>query len=255
MGERRLGNVWITGASSGIGESFARLIDGVADNVAISARAGQKLDAMQRDGDTLISFPLDVANESAVTATVRAIENRFGGVDLAVLGAGVWQPMPAAAMDLSQMRRAMDINYFGVVNAVNAVLPGMKARGGGHIVIVASVAGYRGLPTSAAYGPTKAALIHLAETLAIELSGCGIDVTLVNPGFVDTPMVKVNHYNMPGLMSTDDAAKKMLAGIMKRKEAVFFPLVFTSLIRLSNILPHRFYYWAVRRVTGAGKRR
>ena len=163
MLERRLGNVWITGASSGIGASLARLVDGLADNVALSARSSDKLEALQRDGKNLASFPLDVTDAQAVSETVADIESRFGSIDLAVFCAGIWLPMSATSMDPGKMRQAMDINYFGVVNAVKAVLPGMKARGGGHLVIVASVAGYRGLPTSAAYGPTKAALMHLGN--------------------------------------------------------------------------------------------
>ena len=149
----------------------------------------------------------------------------------------------------------MDINYFGVVNAVNALLPGMKERGGGRIVVVASVAGYRGLPTSVAYGPTKAALINLVETLALELHEWDIEVTIVNPGFVDTPMARVNRFRMPGLISADKAAQKLLDGIVRRKSAIFFPFGFTTVIRLTNFLPTALYYWLIRRLTGAGKQK
>lgn len=255
MDERRLGNVWITGASSGIGEDLARLVDDVADHVAISARSGDKLVSLQKSGKKLAAFPLDVTDAQAVSDTVAAIEAQFGGIDLAVFCAAVWQPMSVESMDPAKMRQAMDVNYFGVVNAVNALLPGMKSRGSGHIVIVASVAGYRGLPTAAAYGPTKAALMHLTETLAIELRRDGIEVTLVNPGFVDTPMTRVNNYNMPGMIKSDAAAKYMLAGILKRKPAVFFPLGFTTAMRLLNFLPYRLYYWLIRRITGSGRKR
>ncbi|MCP5000873.1 MAG: SDR family NAD(P)-dependent oxidoreductase [Hyphomicrobiales bacterium] len=216
---------------------------------------GEKLQALQQDGHRLTSFPVDVTNAPAVIETAAAIESRFGSIDLAVFCAGIWQPMSVASMDPEKMRQVMDTNYFGMVNAVNAVLSGMKVRGSGHMVILGSVAGYRGLPTTAAYGPAKAALIHFAETLAIELRADGIDVTLVNPGFVDTPMSRVNNYRMPGLISADVAAEKMLAGILKRKPAVFLPLLFTTAMRLTNLLPYRLYHRLVSRITNRSRNR
>ena len=250
-----LGNVWIVGASSGIGASLARLMDDRAGNVAITARSADKLEALQSAGKRLAAFPADISDQKAITDTVAEIEKRFSGIDLAVLCAGVWLPMAADEMDVEEMRRAMDINYFGVIDTVNALLPGMKARGGGRIVIVASVAGYRGLPTSVVYGPTKAALINLVETLAIELSAWGIEVTIANPGFVDTPMARVNQFKMPGLISADTAAQKLLDGIVRHKPAIFFPRGFTTIIRLMNFLPTGLYYALIRRMTGAGKRK
>ena len=255
MHERRLGNLWITGASTGIGESFVRSAATHADRIAMSARSADKLQALQQDGDNLFAYPLDVTDAKAVQDTVAAIEDRFGGIDTAVLNAGVWTPMRAVEMDLDAMHRTMEVNYFGVVNVVRALLPGMISRGSGHIVIVASVAGYRGLPTAAAYGASKAAVMHFTETMAVELRRHGIAVSLVNPGFVDTPMTRVNRYDMPGIMSADAAAQKMLDGILKKKPAIFFPFGFTLAMRLLNFLPYRLYYWLVRRITGANRSR
>lgn len=255
MDERRLGNVWITGASSGIGESFARLAVEQSQNIAISARSADKLQALQQSSASMHAFPVDVTDASAVTETVAAIEAQFGGIDTAVLNAGVWKPMRAEEMDLDAMHQSMDVNYFGVVNAVKALLPGMIERGGGHIAIVASVAGYRGLPTAAGYGPSKAAVMHFAETMAVELRRHNITVSLVNPGFVDTPMTEVNQYDMPGMISADDAAGKMLDGIMKKKPAIFFPFGFTLAMRALNFLPYRLYYWLIGRITGANRKR
>ncbi|WP_419906311.1 SDR family NAD(P)-dependent oxidoreductase [Hoeflea sp.] len=248
-----LGNVWIVGASSGIGASLAGLILEKSDNVAISARSSEKLDEIQSSSEKLSAFPLDIADQAAVAETVEKIESRFSGIDLAVLCAGVWWPMSTDEIDTAKMRQAMDVNYFGVVNAVNALLPGMKARGGGRIVVVASVAGLRGLPRSVAYGPTKAALINLVETLAIELRDENIEVTIVNPGFVDTPMSRVNTFRMPGLISADTAAEKLLDGIVRHKPAIYFPFGFTAAIRLLNLLPTGLYYAVIRRLTRAGK--
>ena len=255
MDERRLGNVWITGASSGIGESFARLAGENSTKIAISARSAEKLSALQDADSKLHAYPLDVTDAKAVSETVSAIQDNFGGIDTAVLNAGVWNPMRAEEMDLDAMHQSMEVNYFGVVNAVHALLPGMIKRGSGHIAIVASVAGYRGLPTAAGYGPSKAAVMHFTETMALELRRYGITVSLVNPGFVDTPMTQVNQYSMPGIISADDAAKTLLDGLLKKKPAIFFPLGFTLAMRALNFLPYRLYYWLIGRMTGVNKRR
>lgn len=246
----RLGNVWVVGASSGLGRSFVNLVDGKVDRIAISARSEDTLREMESQGDCLVAYPMDTANEFAVARTVRTIESDFGSIDLAVLSAGLWTQMPVKHMDVEQMRNAMDVNYFGVVNAIQALLPGMKLRGYGHIVIVASVVGYRGLPYSAAYGPTKAALMHFAETLKIELYESGIDISIVNPGFIDTPMVRHNSFKMPGLMNVDKAAQKMLDGIMKKKFAILFPTIFANAVRMTNLLPNWLYFRLIRLITG-----
>jgi short-subunit dehydrogenase len=243
-----IGNVWVVGASSGIGEAFSRLIDTEATNVAISARSHGKLEKLQSDGVSLHSFPVDVTSPEEMTTTAQAIEARFGSIDLVVICSGLWALMPSDRMDIEKMRAAMDVNYFGVVNTVNAVLPVMKTGKGGHIVIVSSVAGYRGLPNAIAYGPTKAALMNLAETLKIDLDKFGINVSLVNPGFVDTQMTQSNKFFMPGLISTDLAAQRMLAGIKSKRFSILFPTVFANIIRSFNILPNWLFFWGARRM-------
>ncbi|MEM9105359.1 MAG: SDR family NAD(P)-dependent oxidoreductase [Pseudomonadota bacterium] len=255
MDERRLGNVWITGASSGIGEAFARLAVAKSTKIAISARSAEKLQVIEEADSKLSAYPLDVTDAKAVSETISAIESDMGGIDTAVLNAGVWKPMRADDMDLEAIHQSMEVNYFGVVNAVHALLPGMIKRGGGHIAIVASVAGYRGLPTAAGYGSSKAAAMHFAETMALELRRHGITVSIINPGFVDTPMTQVNQYNMPGIMSVDKAAKTLLDGLLKKKLAIFFPLGFTLAMRALNFLPYRLYYWLAGRMTGVNKKR
>ncbi len=243
-----LGNVWVIGASSGIGEHFARLIDGEAARVAISARSGDKLEKIRSETQSLVPFPVDVTSADAMAEVAGAIETQFGSIDLAVICSGLWKVMPADQLDLASMHAAMDVNFFGAVNLVNAVVPGMKARRRGHIVIVASVAGYRGLPQAAAYGPTKAALMNFAETLKIDLEPFGIDVSIVNPGFVDTPMTRQNRFAMPGMISADQAARSMLAGIRRRKFAILFPWLFANTVRLANLVPNPLFFWGIRRM-------
>jgi len=248
MGEAHIAwkTAWITGASSGIGLELARLLDGKVTHLAVSARSQDKLSKLAAQCKNVVSYPLDVTDADAVVDSVGDIEAAAGPIDLAVLNAGVWQLMDVAELDLKAIRTGIEVNYMGVVHAINALLPGMLARGAGQIAIVASVAGYRGLPRSAAYGPTKAALINLAETLRTELEPRGITVSVVNPGFVDTPMTRDNPFPMPNIISAKDAAQSLLAGLERRKYEIIFPRAFVFAMKLLRLLPNAMYFWVVR---------
>lgn len=240
-------SVWITGASSGIGLELAKLIAKHSDHVAVSARTVDLLEDLASEHDALTAYPLDVTDASAVSVCVAEIENKTGGVDLAILNAGAWTLMTVDEFNLEAIRKGIEVNYMGVMHALDALLPGMLARGSGHLVLVASVAGYRGLPRSSAYGPTKAALINLAETLACELRPRGIKVSVVNPGFVDTPMTRDNPFRMPGLITPEEAAAAILSGLKKEKFEIRFPWVFTTFMKLLRLLPNSLYFWTIRR--------
>ena len=248
MGEAHIAwkTAWITGASSGIGLELARLLDGKVTHLAVSARSQDKLSKLAAQCKNVVSYPLDVTDAAAVVDSVRDIEAAAGPIDLAVLNAGVWQLMDVAELDLKAIRTGIEVNYMGVVHAIDALLPGMLARGAGQIAIVASVAGYRGLPRSAAYGPTKAALINLAETLRTELAPRGITVSVVNPGFVDTLMTRDNPFPMPNIISAKDAAQILLAGLERRKYEIIFPRAFVFAMKLLRLLPNAMYFWVVR---------
>ena len=248
MGEAHIAwkTAWITGASSGIGLELARLLDGKVTYLAVSARSQDKLSKLAAQCKNVVSYPLDVTDADAVVDSVGDIEAAAGPIDLAVLNAGVWQLMDVAELDLKAIRAGIEVNYMGVVHAINALLPGMLARGAGQIAIVASVAGYRGLPRSAAYGPTKAALINLAETLRTELAPRGITVSVVNPGFVDTPMTRDNPFPMPNIISAKDAAQSLLAGLERRKYEIIFPRAFVFAMKLLRLLPNAMYFWVAR---------
>lgn len=239
--------VWITGGSSGIGKELARLMGNEARYVAVSARSIDKLESAAAMHAAIHAHPLDVTDEEAVERCVVDIEAAAGPINLAVLNAGAWTLMSVTEFDLRSVRTGLDVNHMGVMNCLNAVLPRMLERGRGHIAIVASVAGYRGLPRSLAYGPTKAALINLAETLNTELAPRGITVSLVNPGFVDTPMTRENPFPMPGLMTAEDAAQKMLKGLKAGKFEIVFPAGFGLAMKLLRVLPNPLYFWFVRR--------
>ena len=237
---------WITGASSGIGRELATLLDGKLAHVAVSARSGDSLETLAAQCSTVVAYPLDVTDADAVVACVGDIEAAAGPIDLAVLNAGAWQLMDVAELDLAAIRTGIEVNYMGVVHAINALLPGMLARGRGHIAIVASVAGYRGLPRSAAYGPTKAALINLAETLRTELVPRGITVSVVNPGFVDTPMTRDNPFPMPLIISAQQAAQSLLSGLQRQQSEIIFPRAFVFAMKLLRLLPNAAFFWVCR---------
>jgi short-subunit dehydrogenase len=238
--------VWITGASTGIGRELALQLDGRVAHVAISARSVDKLQELEAAATSIKSFPLDVTDEAAVKRTAAAIEAQCGAIDLAVLNAGTWNIPKLPVIDPGDFRSSMAVNYMGVVNTLAALLPGMFARGKGHIAVVSSIAGYRGLPKAAAYGPTKAALINLVESLRPELERAGVTISLVNPGFIDTPLTENNDFPMPFLMPAPDAVRRMLDGLVKRKYEILFPRRLAYGLKLLRLLPNAAFFWIVR---------
>lgn len=238
--------VWILGASTGIGRELALLLDGRIGTVAVSARSADKLTELASTAKSVASFPLDVTDEAAVRRTAATIEAQHGPIDLAVLNAGVWSIPELPAIDPEEFRRSMSVNYMGAVNALAALLPAMFARGKGHIAVVSSIAGYRGLPKAAAYGPAKAALINLVESIRPELERAGVRISLVNPGFVDTPLTSTNDFPMPFLMPARDAAQRMLDGLVKGKYEILFPRRFAYALKLLRLLPNAAFFWIVR---------
>ena len=188
----------------------------------------------------------DAAAVRAAAAQLQAL----GPPALVLYCAGHYQPVRATDYDLGQMLRHQAVNYQGALYLLDAILPGMLAVRRGHISLVGSVAGYRGLPQSLAYGPTKAALQNLAETLWLDLHDAGIGVSLVNPGFVATPLTAGNAFHMPALLTPQQAAQAMLAGWAKGRFEIHFPRRFTLWLKLLSLLPHGAYFASVRRATG-----
>lgn len=233
--------VWITGASTGIGRELALKLarDGV--RVAASARSADRLDELAQVQPGVLAVPVDVTDRVAVAAAHRHILETIGSVDLVVLNAGVWHPMVASAYDAARVAQSMNVNYLGIANALEPVIPSMIAAGKGHIALVASVAGYRGLPKAAAYAPTKAAVISLAEILRLELSRHGITVTLVNPGFVETPMTADNEFPMPYMIKAEDAADRILKGLARGKFEIAFPWQLVTMLKLLRLMPNSLY--------------
>jgi short-subunit dehydrogenase len=174
-----------------------------------------------------------------------------GPLDMVVYAAGYYRAQRATAMDMDDMLQHDKVNYQGALQVIHAVLPGMLAQRSGHISLLSSVAGWRGLPNGLAYGPTKAALINLAESLYLDLHSSGIGVYLVSPGYVDTPATATNAYTMPALISASEAAESTLAGISAGRFEIHYPRRFTLWLKFARLLPYRLYFALVRRVTGA----
>lgn len=238
---------WITGASTGIGRELAINLARAGTSVAVTARSADKLAELAGKAPGITAYPADVTDDGAFADAARRIRADLGEIDLVILNAGVWEPVGIDDLDAAAFQRSMDINYQGVVRGIAAVLPAMLARGSGRIVIVASVAGYRGLPRAAAYGPTKAALIHLGETLAPELARRGITLQVVNPGFVDTPLTARNDFAMPFMVSPEVASARILRGIAGTSFEIAFPWQLVTILKIGRILPYRLYFWLVRR--------
>jgi short-subunit dehydrogenase len=165
-----------------------------------------------------------------------------------VFSAGVWHPMTASGYDVAKVKASIDVNYLGVVNTLDPVMRAMVKRGRGHLAIVASVAGYRGLPKGAAYGPTKAALINLAESLYADLKLKGVAMTIVNPGFVATPMTEVNTFPMPFIVTVEDAVKAIRRGLDSGRFEIVFPGLMALMMKALRILPYRLYFWTTGKI-------
>ena len=238
------GVVWITGASTGIGRALALSFAQDGCRVAVSARSADKLAELAAASPNIHALPVDVVDAAAVAATAEKIARELGPIDLAILNAGIWHPMTASRYDLAHATASMSVNYTGVINALDPVMRAMIARGAGHIALVSSVAGFRGLPKSAAYGPTKAALINLAESLYPDLKLKGVRMTVINPGFVATPMTDVNTFPMPFIVTIDEAVRFIRRGLARGRFEIVFPGRMALVMKTLRLLPYRVYFWA-----------
>lgn len=244
--------VWITGASMGIGEALARRLAAEGAEVIASARSAEKLEALAAgSGGRLVPWPLDVTDHAAVLDAVARIEAERGPIDVAVLNAGTHRPVAAAEFRAAGLRELCEINLFGVASGLEALIPRMTVRGRGRIAVVASVAGYRGLPTAAYYGATKAALINMAESLKFDLDRAGVTIQLVDPGFVRTPLTDKNDFPMPFLVSAERAAALIAKGLRSRRFEIAFPLPFVLILKTLRLLPYGLYFRLVGRGTQA----
>ncbi|MDZ7751062.1 MAG: SDR family NAD(P)-dependent oxidoreductase [Gammaproteobacteria bacterium] len=235
-------SAWVTGASAGIGRALALRLAAGGCAVTASARSAGALEELHDAHSAITPRPLDVTDTAAMAAAVADMEGRQGPLDLALFNAGTYDPLPGGLGDPAVFRRHMEVNYMGVVNGLHGVLPAMKERGRGQVALMGSLSGYRGLPQAAYYGPTKAALINLAETLRTELGGSGVDLRIVNPGFVATRLTEKNDFTMPDLMTAEDAATAIITGLRGTGFEIAFPRRFALVMKLARLLPYGLFF-------------
>jgi NAD(P)-dependent dehydrogenase (short-subunit alcohol dehydrogenase family) len=246
--------VWLVGASTGIGRATASALHAQGAKVVVSARSAGVLSAFVDAHPGALALPLDVTDAQAVHAAAQTLLTQ-GALDCVVYCAGHYRAMDATHLDLAELLRHNQINYLGALTLLDAVVPHLLAQPlrqhtgqRGHISLMGSVAGYRGLPNSLAYGPTKAALINLSEALYLDLHPRGVGVSLINPGFVDTPLTRQNEFKMPALITPEQAAQEILNGWSRGEFEIHFPKRFTCWTKLLQFLPYPAFFAATRRL-------
>tara|TARA_B100000767_G_scaffold59081_1_gene54843 strand:+ start:2679 stop:3431 length:753 start_codon:yes stop_codon:yes gene_type:complete len=237
--------IWITGASSGIGKALAEKFASEGWKVAVSARRKEILDEMSKS-ENISSYPLDVTNQEQIKNTFSKIINNFGNLDLCVFSSGTYDPKLEQEINIKQNHFVMETNFFGVLYCIKSVEKYFKDKKEGHISIVSSVAAYRGLPNSSGYGPSKAALTNLAESLYFDFKKDNVRISLVSPGFIKTPLTDKNEFPMPFIKSPEFAAEKMFNGLTKSEAfEIHFPKALTLLLKFLRILPYRIYLFLI----------
>ena len=246
-----MAHYFITGASSGIGAALAGQLTVAGHQVSAVARRQQRLASLSKQHDAFHGYVADVGDAASLATAINKAKAESGTIDVAILNAGIYQPQDGTKIDPQIYANHMTINYLGVVNALAGLVPDMVREGEGHIAIVSSVAGWRGLPKSAAYGPTKAALISLAESLYFDLVPHGLKIQVICPGFVDSEATAVNNFEMPDLISADSAASAIISGMQGHDFSINFPKSFTRKMGLLRLLPDRLFFRLVGKQTGA----
>jgi short-subunit dehydrogenase len=241
--------VWVTGASSGIGAALVRELAGRGCRVAASARRTELLQELAATAPgEVMPVPADVTDRDSMLAAAESIRARFGAIDLVVLNAAYWGQFKVETWDTEVIRRHFDTNVIGLAHGVEAVLADMRRRRSGAIAGMASLAGYRGLPRSEAYGATKAAEINMLESLRIDLRPLGISVHTVCPGFVRTDLTAKNIFPMPFMLEPSDAARRIVSGLEKGKAEIAFPLPMVAAMKVAKVVPVRLWAEAFRLV-------
>lgn len=239
--------IWVVGASTGIGEALARRLSDTDALVFISARDKAKLEALSNSvSGRLIPIALDVTDDWSVNAAVQKISEYTDHLDQVIINSGVCEYIDSDEIDIQQVRRVMETNFFGAINIVNDSLPLLRKacssadrKNDPQIAFVSSSVTYQALPRAGAYGASKAALRYFAESLKLDLQLEGIDVRVISPGFVKTPLTDKNDFPMPFRISADEAAARIIDGLKSKRFDIAFPLRFTWCLKLISKLPDR----------------
>ena len=242
--------IWITGGSTGIGKALAIKFANEGWNVAISARRESLLKEISETYENIHSFPLDVTDKNKCNEVFNDIKNKFNEVNICFFSTGTWNPKKEKDIDVEQIEDVFKVNFFGTVNSIKAVEKYFKDKKSGIITIVSSIAGYRGLPNSTGYGPSKSALNNLTESLYFDFKRFGVRVCLVSPGFIKTPMTDKNDFKMPFLKTPEYAADKIYDGLINKNSfEIHFPKALTIILKIFSFLPSKLYFGLVGRMT------
>jgi len=242
--------IWITGGSSGIGKSLAYKFANEGWQVAISARRENLLKEISESNEKIKSFPLDVTDKVKCKEVFEQIKNYYGDLDICFFSTGTWSPKEEKDIDVEQIENVFKVNFFGTINSIKAVEEHFKNKKNGIITIVSSIAGYRGLPNTTGYGPSKSALISLAESLYLDFERYNVRVCLVCPGFIKTPMTDKNDFKMPFLKTSEFAADKIYDGLINKNQfEIHFPKELTLTLKFFKLLPSKIYFYLVKKLT------
>ena len=242
--------IWITGGSTGIGRALAIKFASKGWNVVVSARRVGLLNELSNTYENISAFPLDVTNKLKCKEVFNEIKNKFENIDICFFSTGTWNPKKEKDIDVDQIENVFKVNFFGTVNSVKAVEEYFRNRKSGIITIVSSIAGYRGLPNSTGYGPSKSALNNLAESLYFDFKRYNVRICLVSPGFIKTPMTDKNDFKMPFLKTPEYAADQVYDGLVNKNVfEIHFPKSLTITLKLLSFLPSKIYFGLVANMT------
>ena len=247
--------IWITGGGTGIGKAVAIKFANQGWNVAISGRRETVLKEVEDINPNIKSFPLDVNDKGKCLEIMKNIKEEFGDIDICFFSTGTWDPKKEREIDVEQIENVFKVNFFGTLNCIKAVEDHFRNRKNGIITIVSSIAGYKGLPNSTGYGPSKAALNNLAESLYFDFGRYNVRVCLVSPGFIKTPMTDKNDFKMPFLKTPEYSADKIYNGLINsNKFEIHFPKSLTLILKFFKIIPDRLYFYLVKKMTKLQKK-
>jgi short-subunit dehydrogenase len=242
--------IWITGGSTGIGRALAIKFASEGWNVAVSARRTELLNELKKINENIHPYPLDVTDKEKCNKIFNEIKNKFENIDICFFSTGTWNPKKEKEIDVEQMEEVFKINFFGTVNSIKAVEQYFREKKNGIITIVSSIAGYRGLPNSTGYGPSKSALNNLAESLYFDFKRFNVRVCLVSPGFIKTPMTDKNDFKMPFLKTPEFAADQIYDGLINKNIfEIHFPKALTLTLKFLSFLPSKIYFKLVGKMT------
>lgn len=241
--------IWIIGASSGIGYALAKELHAQGAQLILSARRKEKLEALSEElgGDHYVC-PLDVGEHETLVSAMNDIQERFKRLDSVLFLPAIYTPHDGQKKNIETIHKMLHVNLGGAFNVVDVVQDVFKAQGGGQIILCGSVAGYRGLPSGQPYCAAKAAIISYAESLKIDLEDENIDVKVINPGFVRTPLTDKNKFKMPMIIEPEHAAKAIAKDMQSRTFEIHFPKRFTFIMKGIHLLPAPIYFMLMRRI-------